>query len=73
MASSNKTKNTDYKRKNFADSLDKGQMAEVMAKLDTVQNLIKKQVSFAEGVETEESAAENGDKDDVNFVSGTSF
>lgn len=48
-------------------------MAEVMAKLDTVQNLIKKQVSFAEGVETEESAAENGDKDDVNFVSGTSF
>lgn len=59
LASNKSTKNTDYERKKSADSLDKGQVAEVKAKLDSVQRLLKKQFNFAEGVEVFEVASED--------------
>lgn len=73
LASRNSTKNTDFKRKKLADILDKGQMSEVKAKLDTVYNPLKKHVSFVEGIEAGETSEENEDERDVNFISGTGF
>lgn len=46
LASNNSTKNIEYKKK-FVESLDKNQMAEVKAKLDTCHILVNKEVSFA--------------------------
>lgn len=73
LAYTNSTKNTDYERKKSVDSLEKGQMAEVKAKLDTVHNLLKKHVSFTKGVETDEAAEKNEFEEDVKNFSKTGF
>ncbi|XP_024015856.1 uncharacterized protein LOC112089112 [Eutrema salsugineum] len=74
LASSNSTKNADLERKKQAGNMDRSQIAEVKAKLDSVHSLLvgKKSVRFAQEVESfePEDAAE---EEDVNFVSGSGF
>ena len=45
LASNNSTKNIEYEKKKFVESLEKNQMAEVKAKLDTVHILLKKRLA----------------------------
>lgn len=73
LASNNNIKNTDYERKQSATTLEKEQMDEVKAKLDSVQKLLRKQaflVEDADAVNTEDIAKV---EEEVNFIGGTRF
>ncbi|XP_024006449.1 uncharacterized protein LOC112082959 [Eutrema salsugineum] len=74
LASSNNTKNADLERKRQAGSMDRSQIAEVKAKLDSVHSLLvgKKSVRFAQEVESFKPEDE-AEVEDVNFVSGSGF
>ncbi|XP_024014462.1 uncharacterized protein LOC112088416 [Eutrema salsugineum] len=71
---SNSTKNADLERKKQAGNMDRSQIAEVKAKLDSVHSLLvgKKSVRFAQEVESFEPEDE-AEEEDVNFVSGSGF
>ena len=71
LASSNSTKNTDFERRKSA-TLGKEELDDVKARLDSFHKLLKKQISFAEDMEAVEINSD-GDLEDVNFISGTSF
>ncbi|KAL0729924.1 hypothetical protein Bca4012_026017 [Brassica carinata] len=58
LATSNSTKNTDYQRRKLANALGKEQLDDVKAELDSVNKLLRKQVSFAEDVEAIETDEE---------------
>ena len=73
LASNNSTKNIEYEKKKFVESLEKNQMAEVKAKLETVHILLNKEVSFAKGVEVDETTKEKEEKEDVNLLMGLVF
>ncbi|CAA7017632.1 unnamed protein product [Microthlaspi erraticum] len=68
LASSNSTKNADLERKKLGGNMDRSQIAEVKAKLDSVHGLLvgKKSVQFAAEVESV-------DEEDVNFINGAGF
>ena len=66
LASNNNTKTFNYERKKSGDSLDKEQMVEVKEKLNNVQKLLKKQVTFAEDVEAVEVASDRADEEGEN-------
>ena len=70
LASINSTKNTYFERRKST-TLGKEEMDDVKAKLDSVHNLSKKQVSFAENVETVDVDSDREFEEDVNFISGT--
>ena len=70
LASSNSTKNTDFKRKRSSTILGNDQMDEVKAKLDSVHKLLKMQVSFVEDAEAVEGRTE---EEEVNYIGGAGF
>ncbi|XP_024011290.1 uncharacterized protein LOC112086553 [Eutrema salsugineum] len=74
LASSNSTKNADLERKKQAGNMDRSQIAEVKAKLDSLHSLLvgKKSVRFAQEVESFEPEDE-AEEEDVNFVNGSGF
>ncbi|XP_024014245.1 uncharacterized protein LOC112088190 [Eutrema salsugineum] len=74
LASSNSTKNADLERKKQAENMDRSQITEVKAKLDSVHSILvgKKSVRFAQEVESFEPEDE-AKEEDVNFVNGSGF
>ena len=70
LASTNSTKNTDFERNVLAITLRNEQLDDVKPKLDSVHKLLKKQVSFAEDVETIDVNSDKNDEGDVNFIRG---
>ena len=73
LASINSIKNTDFERRKSAAILEKEQMDEVKATLDSVHKLLRKKVCLVEdayAVDTEDKAEV---EEDVNFISGTGF
>ncbi|XP_024006544.1 uncharacterized protein LOC112083051 [Eutrema salsugineum] len=74
LASSNSTKNADLQRKKQAGNMDRSQIAEVKAKLYSVDSLLvgKKSVRFAQEMDSFEPEDE-AEVEDVNFVSGSGF
>ena len=69
LANSSSTKNTDFERKKSVASLGKEQMDGVIAKLDVVHELLRKQVCSAEG----EVVVDMEGEEDVNYIGGTGF
>ena len=70
LASTNSTKNTDFERNVLAITLRNEQLDDVKPKLDSVHKLLKKQVSFAEDVETIDVNSDKNDEGAVNFITG---
>ena len=69
LANCSSTKNIGFERKKSVASLGKEQMDEVRAKLDVVHELLRKQVSSAEG----EEAVDMEGEEDVNYIGGIGF
>ena len=72
LASRNSTKNSDFERRKSA-TRGKEEFDDVKAKLDSVDKLFKKQVSFAEDVEAVNINNDGDLEEDMNFISGTGF
>ena len=73
LASSNNTKNTDFKRKISASILGNDQMDDVRAKLDSVHKLLRKQACLVEDAEAVDTEGKAEVEEDVNFIRGTGF
>ena len=73
LASNNSTKNIDFEIEKSATTLEKEQLDNVKAKLDSVHKLLKKQVNFAEDLEVVDVDSDIDGEEDVNFVSGSGF
>ena len=71
LASSNKTKNTDFERRRSAATLGKNQMDEVRAKLDSVHKLLRKQACLVDDAEAVDTDGRSEVEEDVNFIGGT--
>ena len=65
LAFNNNTKNTDFERKKSATTLEKEQLDDVQAKMDSVHKLLKKQVNFAEDVEAADVDSDLDGEEDV--------
>ncbi|XP_018479718.1 uncharacterized protein LOC108850736 [Raphanus sativus] len=70
LETSNNTKNTDFERRKAANTLGKEQLNDMQTKLDSVNKLLKKQVSFAKEVEAIETDEERYEEEDVNYIGG---
>ena len=68
LASSNSTKNTDFERRKSA-TLEKEELDNVKLKLDSVQKVLKEQVSFAEDMEAVKINSDGDLEEEVHLIS----